>query len=49
LKQLGIPYKMFSPRDYGIDFYGDLLVSSDEEVRLHGERTTKVLRATLKG
>lgn len=40
---------MFSPRDYGIDFYGDLLVSSDEEVRLHGERTTKVLRATLKG
>ncbi len=49
LKQRGIPFKMFSPRDYGIDFYGDMLVTSDDEVRLHSERAEKVLRATLKG
>ncbi|MBN4082518.1 ABC transporter substrate-binding protein [Mariprofundus ferrooxydans] len=49
LKQRDIPFKMFSPRDYGIDFYGDLLVTNEKELRLHGERAAKVLRATLKG
>ncbi|MDQ6967780.1 MAG: ABC transporter substrate-binding protein [Mariprofundaceae bacterium] len=49
LKQQKIPFKMFSPRDYGIDFYGDMLVTSEQEVRTHSERTEKVLRATLKG
>jgi len=49
LKQRGIRFKIFSPRDYGIDFYGDLLLSNENEVHHHSERAEKVLRATLKG
>jgi len=49
LKQRNIAFKMLSPRDYGIDFYGDMLVSREVEVRTHAERTERVLRATLKG
>jgi len=49
LKQKNIPFKIFSPRDYGIDFFGDMLVTTDQEVRFHDERTERVLRATLKG
>jgi len=49
LKQRGIPFKVFTPRDYGIDSYGDLLLTSEDELGQHHERAEKVLRATLKG
>jgi len=49
LKQRGIPFNMFVPRDYGIDSYGDLLLTSEGELGQHHERAEKVLRATLKG
>jgi len=49
LKQRGIPFRMLAPRDYGIDSYGDLLLTSEKELDQHHERAEKVLRATLKG
>ncbi|MBF0446728.1 MAG: transporter substrate-binding domain-containing protein [Magnetococcales bacterium] len=40
---------VIDPRDYGIDFYGDNLFTSELEAKDHPERVAKVLRATLKG
>ena len=33
LDQLGVPYQTFSPRSYGIDFYGDSLCTSAQQAR----------------
>jgi len=44
-----IPYKIFYPKEYGVDFYGDILVTSDSEVEQHPERAEKFLRATALG
>jgi diguanylate cyclase (GGDEF)-like protein len=32
LARQGVPFKIFSPSDYGIDFYGDLLLTSERLV-----------------
>ncbi|MCK4709792.1 MAG: ABC transporter substrate-binding protein [Gammaproteobacteria bacterium] len=40
---------IINPRDYGIDFYGDNLFTTEKELREHPERVVKVRRATLKG
>jgi PAS domain S-box-containing protein len=37
------------PRDYGIDFYGDNLFTTENEVRNHPERVQAIRQATLKG
>jgi PAS domain S-box-containing protein len=49
LEQRGIPYKEFSPSSYGIDFYGDNLITSDEEIANHPQRVAAFRAATLKG
>lgn len=49
LDQLGIPYQTFQPKDYGIDFYGDILITSDKEVKKHPKRAESLIRATIKG
>jgi len=49
LQNQGIPYRMFRPRDYGIDFYGDTLITTESEVRNHPERAAAFRRATLRG
>ncbi|MFQ5581703.1 MAG: ABC transporter substrate-binding protein [Mariprofundaceae bacterium] len=49
LEQHGIPFRTFRPMDYGIDFYGDTLVTTGSEVNNHPERTAAFRRATLKG
>jgi ABC-type nitrate/sulfonate/bicarbonate transport system substrate-binding protein len=38
LEQLGASYRTFSPGDYGIDFYGDNLCTSEVEVKAHPDR-----------
>jgi ABC-type nitrate/sulfonate/bicarbonate transport system substrate-binding protein len=38
LEQLGASYRTFSPGDYGIDFYGDNLCTSEAEVKAHPDR-----------
>ncbi len=49
LRKRGIPFRMFRPRDYGIDFYGDTLVTTGRELAEHPERAAAVRRATLRG
>ncbi|RMH59928.1 MAG: PAS domain S-box protein [Zetaproteobacteria bacterium] len=49
LKQRGIPFRMFRPRDIGIDFYGDVLLTTEQELVRHGARAEAFRRATLKG
>ncbi len=49
LRQRGIPFHMFRPADYGIDFYGDTLVTSETELTNHPKQTAAVRRATIRG
>ena len=49
LKRLGIPYVFLDPRDYGIDFYGDCLFTSEREIEYHPERVEAFRRASLRG
>jgi diguanylate cyclase (GGDEF)-like protein len=49
LKQRGIPYNIIAPDNYRVDFYSDILFTSEEELRSRPERVEKMLRATLKG
>ncbi len=47
--QQRIPFNTFSPRDYGIDFYGDALLTSESELHSKPERVAAFRRATIKG
>ncbi|MBJ7550214.1 EAL domain-containing protein [Marinomonas ostreistagni] len=49
LSQLGIPYRVFSPRSEGIDFFGDNLFTSDQELKDHPERVKAFRKASLEG
>ncbi|MBF0246401.1 MAG: ABC transporter substrate-binding protein, partial [Planctomycetes bacterium] len=45
----GAEASVIDPRDYGIDFYGDNIFTSETEAKDHPERVEKVLRAVIKG
>lgn len=45
----GIGVRIINPRDYGIDFYSDVLFTTQEELRDHPERVAAFRRASLKG
>lgn len=49
LKQRGIPYRVLDPHDYGVDFYSDVLFTSQAELRAHPERVAAFRRASLAG
>jgi len=49
LKEKGIPFTVFNPRDYGYDFYGDLLYTTENEIKEHPERTRSFVQASRKG
>jgi NMT1/THI5 like len=49
LEQLGAPYQTFSPRAFGIDFYGDSLCTSAQQIKAHPERVRAFRAASLKG
>ena len=49
LEQQGIPYRVFAPRTFGFDFYGDAFCTSAEQATAHPERTRAFRAATLKG
>jgi len=49
LKQRGIPYKIFSPKDAGFDFYSDILFTSETEVHNNPKRVKAFKNASLKG
>jgi diguanylate cyclase (GGDEF)-like protein len=42
-------YRTFSPRTAGIDFYGDNLFTSEQELKKHPERVRAFLQASLRG
>ncbi|MDK2955747.1 MAG: hypothetical protein PWQ57_1243 [Desulfovibrionales bacterium] len=49
LEQEGLNYRVISPRDYGVDFYGDCLFTSEEEARAHPKIVAAFTKASLKG
>lgn len=49
IQLLGEDVNIFSPQEYGIDFYGDGLVTTQHELDEHPERIKKVRRAVIRG
>ncbi|MDD2384994.1 MAG: diguanylate cyclase [Sulfurospirillaceae bacterium] len=44
-----IPYTLFNPKDYGFDFYGDILFTSQNEIQSHPQRVKRFYNASKKG
>jgi class 3 adenylate cyclase/ABC-type nitrate/sulfonate/bicarbonate transport system substrate-binding protein len=49
LEKLGTPYLTFSPRAFGLDFYGDSLCTSRQQLAAHPDRVRAFRAASLKG
>lgn len=49
LEKKGIQYTIFDPKDYGFDFYSDILFSHGDEKTYHSNRAINFKRATLRG
>ena len=49
LQQNNVDYSVLSPGTYGIDFYSDILFTTEAEVEDHPQRVAAFRRATLKG
>lgn len=49
LQQLNIPYHIINPMQYGVDFYGDCLFTSESEIRNHENRVIAFKQASLRG
>ncbi|MEA1919084.1 MAG: ABC transporter substrate-binding protein [Campylobacterota bacterium] len=49
LEKQGHAITVFSPKDYGFDFYSDILFTSDNEILKHKQRALKFKKASLKG
>jgi len=49
LDKLNIKYKIFSPMDVGIDFYGDNLFTSEREISENPDRAKAFRNASIKG
>ena len=49
LEEKGIPYRLIDPRTYGIDFYGDVLFTSQSELNTHPERVAAFRKASMDG
>lgn len=49
LERAGVPYQVYTPRSGGIDFYGDNLFTTDDEIRHHPERVAAFRAASLRG
>ena len=49
LDRAGFSYYQFTPRTAGIDFYGDNLFTSEQELRRHPERVKAFRAASLRG
>ena len=49
LKQMRADFHVFSPRSAGIDFYGDNLFTSEQQIREHPERVKAFREASFRG
>ena len=48
-RQLGVDVVAINPGNYGIDYYGDVLVTSEAEIEANPERARAMREASLKG
>jgi len=48
LEKSKTPYKIFNPKEYGFDFYGDILFTSEDEIKNNEERVRLFYKATRK-
>ncbi len=49
MKDRGVEYNILYPKDYGFDFYSDILFTSSEFINENPETTKRFLEASLKG
>ena len=49
VEQKGLEYNILNPRDYGVDFYSDILFTTEEQVSANPERVERFKQATLLG
>lgn len=49
LQESNVDFTVFDPKEYGFHFYGDLLFTSEEEIKNHPKRVEKFYAATVKG
>ncbi len=49
LKQQGVEFTVLNPRNYGIDFYSDILFTTENELKQHPERVKAFRQASLEG
>ena len=49
LSQKGLPFNVLNPKTYGFDFYGDLLFTSQNEIKNNPQRAIAFTKASLKG
>lgn len=49
LNQKGFSFKEFTPREAGIDFYGDNLFTTEDEIKRHPEQVEAFRTASMKG
>ncbi len=49
MKKIGVPVTVLNPATYGIDFYSDMLFTSEDEVENHPDRVKKFRKASLRG
>ncbi|MYM81770.1 PAS domain S-box protein [Duganella sp. FT50W] len=49
LDRLNLKYELLSPRAHGLDFYGDVLYTTESELREHPARAQALREATLRG
>jgi ABC-type nitrate/sulfonate/bicarbonate transport system substrate-binding protein len=49
LEQAGFENRYILHSHYGVDFYGDILTTTEKEIQDHPERVQKFLQAALKG
>ena len=49
LKQQGVEFTVLNPRNYGVDFYSDILFTSEDELKYHPDRVKAFRQASLEG
>lgn len=49
MERIGVPVTVINPATYGIDFYSDILFTSEEEIMDHPERAKRFREASLDG
>ena len=49
LKQQGVEFTVLNPRNYGVDFYSDILFTTEDELKQHPERVKAFRQASLEG